>query len=99
MAYGLPVIAYEVAVEGMDVEHGRNVMIAHGAADFADHIVKLYENCSMWSALSRGGLELISRHYTERTAHAGLMGAMQAVHMHKPEAKQRHCRARHTTTS
>ena len=46
MANGLPVVSYEVGLEGIDVNHGKHAMLAHDAADFAEHIAKLHEDCS-----------------------------------------------------
>lgn len=93
MANGLPVVAYEVAMEGIDAEHGQDVMVAHDKEDFAAHIVELHANCNLWSRLSRGGLDVISRKYTERKARSGLRDTMQALGMPKPGPEQRHCRA------
>ena len=92
MANGLPLIADEVAMEGIDAEHGQDVMVAHDKEDFAAHIIELHANCNLWSRLSRGGLDVISRNYTERKARAGLRDTMQALGMPKPGPERRHCR-------
>ena len=94
MANGLPVVSYEVGVEGMDVKHGQHAMVAHDTAEFADHIAKLHENCSAWSQVSRGGLELIHKGYLDTSARMGLRAVVQELAVQRPDPRQRHCKAR-----
>ena len=42
-ASGLPVVATSIAVEGMNLESGRDVLVADTADAFADAIVRLHE--------------------------------------------------------
>ena len=93
MANGLPVVSYEVGVEGMDVKHGQHAMIAHETAEFAEHIAKLHENCSAWSQVSRGGLELIRKAYLDTNARMGLEGVLQELAVQRPDPRQRYCKA------
>src|SRR5205823_7514884 len=41
-ARGVPVVATTLAIEGMHLEDGRDVLLADSAASFADAIVRLY---------------------------------------------------------
>ena len=93
MANGLPVVSYEVGVEGIDVKHGQHAMVAHDAAEFADHIAKLHEDCSAWSQVSRGGLRLIREAYLETNARLGLKGVLDELAVQKPDPRQRKCKA------
>ena len=93
MANGLPVVSYKIGVEGMDVKHGQHAMIARDTADFADQIAKLHENCSAWSQVSSGGLELIREAYLETSARMGLKGVIQELAVQRPDSRQRHCKA------
>ena len=92
MANGLPVVSYKVGVEGMDVKHGQHVMVAHDTAEFADYIAKLHEDCSVWSQVSRGGLELVCKAYLETSARIGLKGVIQELAVQKPDPRQRQCK-------
>ena len=93
MANGLPVVSYEVGVEGIDVKHGQHAMVAHDAAEFADHIAKLHEDCSAWSQVSRGGLCLICEAYLETNARLGMKGVLDELAVQKPDPRQRKCKA------
>ena len=93
MANGVPVVSYEVGVEGIDVKHGKHAMVAHDATEFADHIAKLHGNCSAWSQVSRGGLSLIRKAYLETNARMGLRGVIKQLAVQIPDPRQRHCKA------
>lgn len=56
MAVGLPVVATPMAAEGMSLADGENILVAEGAEQFADAIVKLYLDEILWSRISQNGL-------------------------------------------
>ena len=93
MANGLPVVSYEVGLEGIDVKHGKHAMLARDAADFAEHIAKLHEDCSAWSRVSRGGLSLIREAYLEINARMGLQGVIAELAVQRPDPRRRHCKS------
>ena len=55
MAAGVPCVASPVAVEGMGLADGREVLLAETPEDFAAKIVKLYSDSSLWNQLSGAG--------------------------------------------
>ena len=92
MANGLPVVSYEIGVEGMDVKHGQHAMVARDTAEFADYIAELHGNCSTWSQISHGGLKLIREAYLETSALTGLKGVVQELAVRRPDPTQQYCR-------
>ncbi len=64
MSYGLPVVATPCAIEGMHVEEGVDVLVAGDAEAFADAIVRLYDDETMWNSLSANGLGNVRRHFS-----------------------------------
>jgi glycosyltransferase involved in cell wall biosynthesis len=56
MAVGLPVVATPLAVEGMSLSDGENILVADGAEAFADAITKLYKDEALWNRLSQSSL-------------------------------------------
>ncbi|MGH8589673.1 MAG: glycoside hydrolase family 99-like domain-containing protein [Gammaproteobacteria bacterium] len=68
LSRGLPVVATSVAVEGMGLEDGAEVLIADGAAAFADAVVRLYEDPALWTRLSDCGLQHARRHLSVEAA-------------------------------
>ncbi|HEY6941028.1 glycosyltransferase [Dokdonella sp.] len=64
MSCGLPVVATTVAVEGMHVRAGEDVLVADDPAAFAAEIVRLYRDEALWNALSANGLANVERHFS-----------------------------------
>jgi len=50
--YYLPVVTTEIGAEGMFLENGENALIADDALNFANSIIELYQNKSLWEKLS-----------------------------------------------
>jgi glycosyltransferase involved in cell wall biosynthesis len=56
MAVGLPVVATQLAAEGMLLNDGENVLVAEEPEDFASAVCKLYQDEAMWGRISDNGL-------------------------------------------
>jgi GT2 family glycosyltransferase/glycosyltransferase involved in cell wall biosynthesis len=72
MAHGQPVIATPMAVEGMHVVAGEDVLVAADAAAFAEAIVRAYTDEALWSRLSTNGLANVARHFSFDAAREAL---------------------------
>jgi len=72
MSCGLPVVATPIAVEGMHVRGGEDVLVAGDAADFADAVVRLYRDEALWNRLSANGLANVERHFSFAAARAAV---------------------------
>jgi GT2 family glycosyltransferase/SAM-dependent methyltransferase len=59
MAVGLPVVATPLAVEGMLLTDGENIVVAEDAEKFADTIVKLYQDEILWNQISHNSLDFV----------------------------------------
>jgi O-antigen biosynthesis protein len=68
MSYGLPVVATPMAVEGMHVQSGEEVLVAESADAYADAIVRLYNDENLWKRLSTGGLGNVLKHFSFEAA-------------------------------
>ena len=77
-ASGVPVVATTLAVEGMFLEDGRDVLVADSAADFADAIVRLYSNALLWTAISDAAMANVARHFSPDAA-ASVLQEMLAM--------------------
>lgn len=64
MSYGLPVVATEIAVEGMHVRNGEDVLVADDPQELAALIVRAYSDETLWQQLSMNGLENVRRHFS-----------------------------------
>ena len=68
LARGLPVVATSCAVEGMFLVDGEDVLCADNAGQFADAIVRLYGDQSLWQRLRAAGIDNTRRHFSHDAA-------------------------------
>jgi glycosyltransferase involved in cell wall biosynthesis len=76
MSYGLPVIATRLAVEGMHLRDGLDVLVAEQPDDFAIAVRRLQDDAALWQTLSAHGMENVQRHFSSAAAAATLRCAL-----------------------
>lgn len=59
LEFGLPIVSTTIGVEGMDLIHENNVLIADDAEDFAKEVIRLYENEHLWSEIKEKAAQAI----------------------------------------
>jgi len=64
MSNGLPVVATSIAAEGMRLEHESNVLLANDAQQFADEVLRLYDDEGLWNHLSEASSAHVQRHFS-----------------------------------
>ena len=72
LACGLPVVASSIAVEGTDLQSGRNVIVADDPVAFADAAIALYQNEELWNRISINGKEFVTKLYSPEAVAANL---------------------------
>lgn len=77
MAYGQPVVATPMAVEGMEIIPGNEALVADRADDFADAVIRLYQDPELWLRLSDAGLANIQTHFSFEAARDALAGILE----------------------
>jgi glycosyltransferase involved in cell wall biosynthesis len=73
MAHGQPVVATSIAVEGMHLVDGEEVLVADTPTAFAAAIVRLYRDEALWERLSQAGMANVARHFSFDAARAALV--------------------------
>jgi glycosyltransferase involved in cell wall biosynthesis len=68
MCYGVPVVATPLAVEGMYLSDGEDVLVGDDAESFARCVVRLYRDADLWHRLARNGLLNIEKHFSTTAA-------------------------------
>ena len=66
MAYGLPVVTTAVGAEGIGLKDGQNALIADEPQAFADAVIRLYKDESLWNKLSEKSIEYIENNYSRK---------------------------------
>lgn len=72
MAHGQPVVATACATESMHLCDGEDVLIADDPGAFADAVVRLYRDETLWNRLARNGLDSVAAHFSLDAARAGV---------------------------
>ena len=86
LAHGLPSVATAIAAEGMNLESGRNVLIADDPQAFADAVASVYGDAELWRRISLAGLELVDSRYGHRTIYPLLARALEIGEFARAEA-------------
>jgi O-antigen biosynthesis protein len=73
MSHGLPVVATTCAAEGMFLEHGRDVLVADTAEDFARQVIRAHQDQATWETLSIGGLKNVEQYFSRQAARRALI--------------------------
>jgi glycosyltransferase involved in cell wall biosynthesis len=79
MSRGQPVVATPMAVEGMFVQSGRDVLVAETAEDFAAEVIRLYRDENLWNRVSAAGLENVRQYFSVETARLGLQELLDSL--------------------
>ncbi|MGH1365023.1 MAG: glycosyltransferase [Calditrichia bacterium] len=63
LSWGLPVVTTHVGAEGMKLEDEHHALIADSAEEFADAVLRLYNDENLWKRLSVGGREHVKANW------------------------------------
>jgi glycosyltransferase involved in cell wall biosynthesis len=72
MSYGLPVVATTPSIEGMFLTPEQDVLVADDAKAYADAIVRLYHDETLWNRLATGGRANIRTHFSRDVARSAI---------------------------
>ena len=64
MSYGQPVVGTKVAVEGMFTVDEQDCLMAETAQQFANQVIRLYQDEQLWTTLSQGGLKNVEKYFS-----------------------------------
>ena len=66
IAYGVPSVLSPIAAEATGLMHDHSTMIAESPEDWADMIIRLYEDRLQWQSISDNAADVASREYSKR---------------------------------
>ena len=73
MAHGIPIVTTSVGVQGMDLVHRENIMIADTPKHFAESIVELITDCKLYHKLSANSVNYIQNNLTPQKVQPRIM--------------------------
>ncbi|MBV9012376.1 MAG: glycosyltransferase [Pseudonocardiales bacterium] len=83
MVAGLPTVGTPVAVEGMGLVDGQHVLVAADAAGFAERVLALLEDDTLWRTLSAAGASVITQRFGPAAARAALRDVLDTAALKK----------------
>jgi len=63
LALGVPVVASSRAIEGLAVEHGRELLVADNPAGFAEKILSIYDDAQLRRHLAVNGRAYVEKYH------------------------------------
>ncbi|MCD4813444.1 glycosyltransferase [bacterium] len=82
LSRGLPVVTTAIGCEGIGLTHEQNVMQADTAQTFADAVVRLYTDETLWTKLAHQGRDFLETHYSYRTIAAQMASQLPDMSAH-----------------
>ncbi len=77
MGFGVPVVATSIAVEGMELTHRKQILVADDPKDFARATLELYQSEELWNRLSDAAVKLTMAMYSREAAGRQLAALFQ----------------------
>jgi GT2 family glycosyltransferase/glycosyltransferase involved in cell wall biosynthesis len=68
MSYGQPVVGTKVAVEGMFTVDEKDCLMAETSQEFAQQVIRLYQDEKLWNQISKGGLANVQNYFSFESA-------------------------------
>lgn len=67
LAHGVPVVATSCAAEGMALVDGEQVLVCDDPAQFAEAVLRVYDDEALWRKLSEGGQAFVEAVFSTRS--------------------------------
>jgi len=88
MAFGVPVVATSVAVEGTGLHDREEILMADQPEDFAKAVIELYQNEQLWNRISENGVRKTRALYSTDAARTKLEFLFSDAHLKSSELSQ-----------
>ncbi len=86
MSHGQPVVATATAIEGLHAEHGREILVAETEQAFAEEVIRLYRDETLWNAISDAAIENVETHFSVRAARNSLQELLAKLDTEKNQS-------------
>jgi len=80
MGLGIPCVCTSIAAEGMYLHNGEQVLLADTPEDFANAVVQLYTDESLWQVISEKGRQHIDQHFGKKANTRKFISVLQQAH-------------------
>lgn len=76
---GIPCVCTNVAAEGMGIINNVNGAIADNAKDFADAVIRIYNDENLWNTISQNGISLIKQKFSPIANKKALLHLLKSI--------------------
>lgn len=70
--FGLPIVSTSIGVEGMFLKDNNSCMVADNETEFANKVIKLYQNEKLWLVLRDNSRKVLLKHFSAKNAEDSL---------------------------
>jgi glycosyltransferase involved in cell wall biosynthesis len=84
MAFGVPVVATSLAIEGMELQDREDILVADEPKEFARALIELYESEELWTRLCENGIMKTRTLYSTDAARKRLEFLFSDDHFNSP---------------
>jgi GT2 family glycosyltransferase/glycosyltransferase involved in cell wall biosynthesis len=81
MAFGVPVVATSMAIEGMELTDREDILVADEPEEFARALIELYQSEELWTRLSENGIGRTRALYSTEAARKKLEFLFSGEHL------------------
>lgn len=85
MMAGIPVVTSPVGIQGMDVEHGRHLMVANTDDEFIREVVTLLGDMSLCRELAENAARYVNERYSPSVVKTALQASLVRLLFNQPE--------------
>lgn len=85
LSYGLPVVTTSIGAEGVGLTSGENAMIADDPAEFANSVLRVYQDMDLWRRLSQSGYKHIENHFTPEIVGQKIENGLKVLGVLEPD--------------
>lgn len=85
MAMELPVVSTSVGCEGLEIEEGKNILLADSAKDFSQKVLALLQQPHLREKISREGQKLVQEKYSREKVVTNLKKFWSELATHLPQ--------------
>lgn len=79
MAMGLPIVSTSIGAEGIEVEHGKHLLIADTPDEFAKSVVSVLQNASLADILGQNARQLVCERYSYEVVGKKLLSVYESA--------------------
>jgi O-antigen biosynthesis protein len=81
MAFGVPVVATSLAVDGTELRDREDILVADDPRDFSEALIEVYESEELWNRLSENGIRKTRELYSVEAAREKLKFVFSDEHL------------------